>query len=73
MTNAGSSFGKKLVKGKFVKGQQNGGKTCSHCKKSGHTIDTCFRKHDFPFHFKKGQGSTVNNIASNDYENEAAT
>jgi len=27
-------------------------KVCSHCGKTGHTIDTCYRKHGFPPHFK---------------------
>jgi len=27
-------------------------KICSHCGKTGHTIDTCYKKHGFPPHFK---------------------
>ena len=27
-------------------------KICSHCGKIGHTIDTCYKKHGFPPHFK---------------------
>ena len=27
-------------------------KLCSHCGKSGHTIDTCYRKHGFLLRFK---------------------
>jgi len=27
-------------------------KVCSHCEKTGHTIDTCYKKHDFPPHLK---------------------
>jgi len=27
-------------------------KICSHCEKIGHTIDTCYKKHGFPPHFK---------------------
>lgn len=35
---------------KFVgKGKSNWGtRHCNHCGKSGHTIDTCFKKHSFP-------------------------
>nr|KYP33713.1 hypothetical protein KK1_045413 [Cajanus cajan] len=32
--------------------QQQGGKICSHCGKSGHTIDVCYKKHGFPPSFK---------------------
>ena len=27
-------------------------KICSHCGKTGHTIDACYKKHGFPPHFK---------------------
>lgn len=26
-------------------------KTCTHCGRNGHTIDTCYRKHGFPHNF----------------------
>nr|KYP39800.1 hypothetical protein KK1_038865 [Cajanus cajan] len=32
--------------------QQQGGKICFHCGKSGHTIDVCYKKHGFPPGFK---------------------
>ena len=63
-----SGNGKKLVKGKFVKGQQNGGKLCNFCNKTSHRVDTCFKKHGYPPHFKKGYA--VNHVSSDDYENE---
>ncbi|KAJ1426498.1 hypothetical protein SESBI_10242 [Sesbania bispinosa] len=38
-------------------GRGNNTKVCRHCGKTGHTIDTCYRKHGFPPHFKfKNQG-----------------
>ena len=60
---------KKTNKGKFVKTQQ-GTKTCSFCGKSGHTVETCFRKHGFPPNFKKGQGSAANAVSSDDCDEE---
>ena len=60
---------KKSSKGKFVKNQQ-GSKTCSFCGKIGHTVETCFRKHGFPPNFKKGQGSVVNNVTSDECDEE---
>jgi len=27
-------------------------KICTHCGKTWHTIDTCYKNHDFPPHFK---------------------
>ena len=59
---------KKVSKGKFVKGQQSG-KTCSHYGKTGYTMETCFKKHDFP-PFKKGQGYFVNNVSFEDCDEE---
>ena len=63
-----SGNGKKFVKGKSVKWQQNEGKLSSFCNKTGHTVDTCFKKHGYPPHFQKG--SAVNNISSDDCDNE---
>ena len=53
-----SSMTKNGGKGKSGKG----GKICSFCGKSGHTVDTYFKKHGFPPYYKKGQGATVNNL-----------
>ena len=55
------------MKGKPVKGQQNGGKMCSFCNKPSHTVDTCFKKHGYPPHFKKG--SAINHVSSNECDN----
>ena len=64
MVAGGSNQNKKFMKGKFVKGQQNG----SFCNKTGHTMDTCFKKHGYPPHFKKG--SAINQISSDECEEE---
>jgi len=37
-------------KGSYGRGYTS--KICSHCRKTGHTIDTCYKKHNFPPHFK---------------------
>lgn len=34
---------------------------CTHCCRNGHTIDICYRKHDFPPHFGK------NHVMANHY------
>ena len=68
--NSSFAVDKKTNKGKFTKGQSNGGKVCSHYKENGHTADTCFKKHDFPPHFKKGQGYTINQVSSDDCDSE---
>jgi len=33
---------------KISYGRQYTSKFCSHCEKTGHVIDTCYEKHDFP-------------------------
>nr|KYP51705.1 hypothetical protein KK1_026473 [Cajanus cajan] len=45
---------------------QNSGpkKICTYYGKTGHTIETCYRKHGFPPHFQKGNSSMVNNACS---------
>ena len=68
MVAGGSNQNKKFVKGKLVKGQQNGGKVSSFCNKTGHTVDTCFKKHGYPPHFKKG--SVINQVSSDECEEE---
>ena len=68
--NAGSQ--KKFTKGKHSgKGHSNGSKMCSFCGKSGHTVDTCFKKHRFPPNFKKRHGVAANCVSSvNDDEED---
>ena len=61
---------KKFSKGKFVKNQQGREKSCSFYGKTSHVVETCFRKHVFPLHFKKGQGSVINNTSSEDCDEE---
>ncbi|KAJ1419850.1 hypothetical protein SESBI_14828 [Sesbania bispinosa] len=33
-------------------GGGNANKICSFCGRSGHTVETCYKKHGFPPHFK---------------------
>lgn len=53
---ASSGSRKNVAKGQYSKGQKGSGKVCSFYGKSGHTVDTCFKKHSFPLNFKKGKG-----------------
>ena len=43
---------------------------CSHCGKSGHTVDTCFKTHGFPPNFKKGHGLAANCVSSDASDGE---
>ena len=69
--NGAKGFGSE----KFVKGQSNNnsGKICSFHGKTGHIVDSCFKKHRFPPHFKKNNNATsANNVTapSEDGDNE---
>nr|KYP37490.1 hypothetical protein KK1_041321 [Cajanus cajan] len=46
------SEGGNMPQNKTDYGRGNNTKVCNHCGKTGHTIDTCYRKHGFPPHFK---------------------
>lgn len=35
-------------KGGYFGNYSNKGKVCTHCGKTGHTVDVCYKKHDFP-------------------------
>jgi len=38
-------------------------KICSFCGQNGHTVDNCYKKHDFPLGYKiNNKGTTVNNV-----------
>ena len=53
------------------RGQNNKSFVCSHCGRTGHLVDTCYRKHGFPPHFKfKGN---VNNIIVDDEIDETGS
>ncbi|XP_015960956.1 uncharacterized protein LOC107484915 [Arachis duranensis] len=41
---------------------------CSHCERTGYLVDTCYRKHGFPPHYKHGFGlKTINNVNTDEY------
>ena len=68
--NSGMNSQKKFVKGKQIKNQSGATRMCSHCGKSGHTVDQCFKKHGFPPNFKKGHGSAANCVSSDVVDEE---
>jgi len=41
-------------------------KVCTHYNKTGHTVDTCYKKHGYPpgYKFQNGKTYSVNNIAT---------
>ena len=65
------AFGKRPSKGKSAKGGQSP-KLCSFYGKAGYTVDTCFKKHGFPHHFKKGVNAVQTDaLASDECDDEA--
>ncbi|XP_057734746.1 uncharacterized protein LOC130950242 [Arachis stenosperma] len=53
----------------FGRGQGGRGKMwCSHCGKSGHTIDTCYKKHGYPPHMQQRHNTAIMNISASDSE-----
>lgn len=38
---------------------RNGSKVCTHCKKTGHTIDTCYKKHGFPPNWQRNSANAA--------------
>lgn len=43
---------------------RNGSKICTHCGKTGHTIETCYKKHGIPPHWQK----TASNVTNDEVE-----
>ncbi|XP_016192606.1 uncharacterized protein LOC107633500 [Arachis ipaensis] len=53
----------------FGRGQGGRGKMqCSHCGKSGHTIDTCYKKHGYPPHMQQRHNTAIMNISASNFE-----
>jgi len=50
--NSVTTYGRSVGYGRGSYGRGYTPKNCSHCGKTGHTIDTCYKKHGFPPHFK---------------------
>lgn len=61
----------------YGRGRGYSNKICTFCGKTGHTVETCYKKHGFPpgFRFKGSNynaGNASNNAVNNE-ENEAQT
>ncbi|XP_061353304.1 uncharacterized protein LOC133298081, partial [Gastrolobium bilobum] len=52
----------------FGRGRGNNTKLCTHCGRTNHTVDTCYKKHGFPPNF---QSRNAANFSSQDDSNEA--
>ena len=50
--NNATTYGRGVGYGRGSNGRGYTSKICSHCGRTRHTIDTCYKKHDFPPHFK---------------------
>ena len=68
-------YGRGQTRGRGMRGQpmNTGGrgqsqKVYTYCKKIGHTIDTCYKKHGFSPHMK--QRRSINNITQDDAKEE---
>lgn len=46
----------------FGQGFKNSRRVCTHCGRTGHIVNTCYRKHGFPHHLQKGNTSMANNV-----------
>lgn len=44
------------------------GTVCSHCGKTGHTVDVCYKKHGFPPNYKRN--AAINNCVQSDDDEE---
>ncbi|XP_068503595.1 uncharacterized protein [Phaseolus vulgaris] len=47
-----TTYGRGVGYGRGSNGRGYTSKICSHCGRTEHTIDTCYKKHGFPPHFK---------------------
>jgi len=50
--NSATIYGRGGGYGRGSYGREYTAKICSHCEKTKHTIDTCYKKLGFPPHFK---------------------
>ncbi|XP_004516485.1 uncharacterized protein [Cicer arietinum] len=65
-SNRANSKGRGDTDGRSSGSSRRHSRYCSHCHRSGHTVDVCFYKHGFPPHFRKNGNSSTNNcVASN--------
>lgn len=52
-------------RGNYGGGRNQGGrgkrKICTYCNKVGHMVDTCYKKHSYPLHYKKSASNFVTN------------
>jgi len=71
--NSATTYDRGSGYGRGSHGKGNISKVCSHCGRTGYTIDTCYKKHGFPPHFKfKNQNhdqNHVNAVSQNAYSN----
>ncbi|MED6193786.1 hypothetical protein PIB30_118927 [Stylosanthes scabra] len=65
--NSDAGSGKNYGKNKFGR---NNTKMCTFCGRSGHTIDTCFKKHGYPPNQKKWGTVATNLTSSNDDDDD---
>ncbi|XP_057452732.1 uncharacterized protein LOC130744575 [Lotus japonicus] len=50
----------------YYQGTGRGNRICSHCRRIGHTIDTCYKIYGLPPSFRSNNSGSVNNFQSDD-------
>ena len=64
LINAASVGNRSYGRGRGI----NSNKVCTHCGKTGHTVDICYKKHGFPSHFKFKNPTSANNALTDQVE-----
>ncbi|XP_004515732.1 uncharacterized protein [Cicer arietinum] len=66
VSNHSRGFGRGsfLGSGRGSGGCGRGYKICTHCNKSGHTVDVCFKKHGYPPNYPRSNSGASNNCSS---------
>ena len=57
--------------GRSYSGRGNSTRVCSFCRKTGHLVDSCYKKHGYPPNFFKSR--TINNITTEDANEETCS
>ncbi|XP_061369168.1 uncharacterized protein LOC133312043 [Gastrolobium bilobum] len=59
----GNSYGRGRGRSNsYGRGYMHGGKLCTYCGRTNHTVETCFQKHGFPPGFRGRGNSSANNV-----------
>lgn len=71
MDTSQASYGRGRGRGSHSlggRGRGRGSKICSYCNKTGHMVDTCYKKHGYSPHLQRG--GAINQYSLDDQEIE---